>query len=341
MEFKREIRIGNKLVGESHPPLIIAEAGVAHFGSVLKAKGLVDLAVDAGADVVKFQFFDVDNLIANDEGGWKSRLGSRQLSFEDYSLIKEYCDQKGIMFMATAHDEPSFDRLIQLDLPAFKIGSGERGNIPFLKKIFSLDKPVILSTGMYEEEDIQVVVELAKAVGKADLVILHCVTRYPAEPSEINLRFMQELEEKYSVLAGYSDHTEGTSIPLGAVALGAKVIEKHISLDFNVPNAQDWKVSCGPADLKKFVLEVRSVSAALGTAKKQMTSHELESRQWATKSLYLKRSVSKGDLINEKDLVALRPGGGMSPGELDNIVGRKYARDKEVGKMLEFRDVEK
>ena len=240
-----EINVEDKIIGKNNPCFIIAEAGISHFGDLKKAYQLVDLAVEANADAVKFQIFDVDHLISNDLLEWKERLGPRQLPYSDFEKIQNYCKSKNIIFFATAHDIPSLNFLIDLNVPIYKIGSGELGNWQFIRKIASLQKPVILSTGMYRDEEIKLAVDQFNSERNSKLAILHCVTNYPASPSEIYIKRMQSIYNEFQCVTGYSDHTEGYHIPLAAVALGAKIIEKHITLDYNIPNAQDWKVSYG------------------------------------------------------------------------------------------------
>jgi len=262
--FEAGFSIEGKAVRAGAPVYVIAEAGVAHFGSEEKAYRLVDLAADAGADAVKFQVFDVDALISDSQPGWRARLGSRQLPYDAFVRIQSYCKQRGITFFATAHDEPSLAFLAGLDVPVYKVGSGEVGNWPFLKRVASLGKPLIFSVGMYRQQEIAEALNAVAESGNRQVAVLHCVTRYPTPPEEVSLGNIVLLRERFGVLAGYSDHTRGFHIPLAAVALGARIIEKHISLDFDVPNAQDWKVSCGPHDLARFISELREVEAALG-----------------------------------------------------------------------------
>lgn len=320
--FNTRFSIEGRPVGEGAPVYIIAEAGVAHFGSEEKAMRLVDLAASAGADAVKFQVFDVDAMIASESVEWKERLGSRQLPYAAFGRIQKYCREKGITFFATAHDEPSLDYLTSLDVPLYKIGSGEVGNWPFLAKVASRGKPLIFSTGMYLQDQVGEALEAVAATGNRDIAVLHCVTDYPAAPADIALGNVALIRERYQVITGYSDHTAGWHIPLAAVAMGARVIEKHITLDYNVPNAQDWKVSCGPDNLAAFVSQVRDIEAAMTTRADGPTANERRSMQWASKSLVTARDIAAGETIQAADLVAKRPGGGISPSRMDEVVGR-------------------
>jgi len=323
MTWNKMFYIGERPVGEGCPCFIIAEAGVAHFGSSDKALALVDLAVDAKADAVKFQTFRTDELISGSSGEWKDRLRPRELPPEAFADIRDYCRDKGIMFMSTAHDEPSLDAVDALGVPAFKIGSGELSNWDFTKNTASRGRPVILSTGMYTLNDVGRALDAVAETGNRDLAVLHCVTSYPTPPSQVNLRAMLTIRDTFGVVAGYSDHTAGFHLPLAAAALGAKVIEKHITLDFDIPNAQDWKVSCGPDDLRLFVSQVRDIEAGLGTGIKTPGEAEAESVAWARKSLVAARDLSPGEVLTPQMLKAKRPGTGISPEDMDKVLGRK------------------
>ncbi len=320
--FSSRFAIDGRTVGESAPVYIVAEAGVAHFGSEEKAFRLVDLAADAGADAVKFQVFDVDAMISRDSTEWRARLASRQLPYGAFERIQSYSRQRGITFFATAHDEPSLDFLASLDVPVYKIGSGEVGNWDFVARAAARGKPVILSTGMYRQAQIAEALDTIAGVGNLDAAILHCVTDYPAAPHDIALGNLGLIRERFQVITGYSDHTAGYHIPLAAVAMGASIIEKHITLDYDVPNAQDWKVSCGPDNLKTFVSQVRDIEAAMTMRPDGPTANELRSMLWASKSLVTRREIAVGQAIVADDLCAKRPGGGISPSRIDEVVGR-------------------
>lgn len=322
-KFHKTFSIGTRQIGDGHPIFIVAEAGVAHFGSVEKARALVDLAVSAGTDAIKFQVFKTNELVSREARDWIERLKPKELPFEGFKEIQAYCREKGIIFFATAHDEPSLEFLDSLDVPVFKIGSGEVTNWPFLEKVASRGKPVILSTGMYTLEEIGQALAAFAVTGNPDVAVLHCVTQYPTPALDVNLRAMQTIQEKFNVVTGYSDHTEGIHFPLAAAALGAKIIEKHISLDFNVPNAQDWKVSCGPGDLPIMAHQIRDIEAGLGSGVKTPSEAERASLLWARKSLVAARDISKGEVITADLLHAKRPGKGIPPARFGEVVGRK------------------
>jgi N-acetylneuraminate synthase/N,N'-diacetyllegionaminate synthase len=320
--FDRELTLAGRKVGDAGRVFVIAEAGVAHFGSLEKARGLVDLAVRAGADVVKFQVFRADDLVASAAPDWQSRLRRRELPPEAFREIRDYCVSAGIPFCATAHDEGSLDVLDELGVPFYKIGSGEVSNWKFVENVARRGKPVVLSTGMYTLDDVARAVDTVAAAGNPALALLHCVTRYPTNPSEANLLAMNTLRDRVGVVVGYSDHTTGFHVPLAAVALGARIVEKHITLDYDVPDAQDWKVSCGPADFPDFVRQMREIEAALGTGIKAPVASEAESLAWARKSLVAAVDIEEGARITDAMLRAKRPGTGISPADSDKVVGR-------------------
>ena len=338
--FAETFLIGERPVGRGCSVYVIAEAGVAHFGSEEKALQLVDLAADSGADAVKFQIFDVAALIAPELASWRERLGSRQLPYDAFVRIKAHCISRGIPFLATAHDEPSLQFVSALGVPAYKVGSGEVGNWPFLKRIAALGKPVIVSTGMYEDAQIGEALNTLASAGQTDVAVLHCVTRYPTPPQEAALGNIVSLRERFDAVVGYSDHTRGFHMPLAAVALGARIIEKHITLDFDVPDAQDWKVSCGPADLRLFIDQLREVEAGLGARPLGPSDAERDNKIWATKSLVTSRPILAGTPIASADLTAKRPGTGVPPSRIGDVIGRKAAVDLRSDVVLRWEHLE-
>lgn len=321
--FADTIHLAGRPVGHAHPVYIIAEAGVAHFGSLAKARALVDLAVAAGADAVKFQLFHTDALISADAPQWQERMRSKELPLADFQKIQDYCRQTGITFFATPHDEQSLQQLAVLNVPAFKIGSGELRNWEFMRQIAAHGRPVILSTGMYTQHDLSLALDTIRATGNTQVAVLHCCTQYPTPPADVNLRAMDTIRAQCRVITGYSDHTEGTHIPLAAVARGAAIVEKHISLDFHVPGAQDWKVSCGPDNFAEFVRQARAVASALGDGTKQPAAAERASADWACKSLVARRAIAAGEIITGDLLCAKRPGTGIAPAEQDRVIGQR------------------
>lgn len=339
--FASHFRVGSRAVGPGEPCLIIAEAGVNHFGSLEKAFRLVDLAKQSGADIVKFQHFKTDLLVSHVAPDWRERLRSKELSDDQLIEIKDYADAVGMEFLCTPHDESAFALLRdRFDLGAFKIGSGEVENWGFLEQVARVGKPVILSTGMYDLDQVRCAIQVLGDAGCTELALLHCVTSYPTPPNDVHLRAMEELRSLFPGPIGYSDHTTGIAVPLAAVALGAHIVEKHITLDRDVPNAQDWKVSCDATTLPAFVAQVREIEAALGVAIKTRQAIEENAFAWARKSLCLRTFVPSGTCLGANDLVAQRPGTGISPARIAEFVGRRTVRDLAVGEMLNVEDLE-
>lgn len=325
-EFRRQFRIGDRAVGGDAPFLFIAEAGVSHFGDIGLARELVDLAADAGADVFKTQFFDVETLIAKRAADWRERLRPRNLTLDEFAEIAQRCHARGLTFMATAHDESRISWLEQLQVPAIKVGSGERNNHLFLERLARLGKPMVVSTGMYGEADVRQALEACAAGGCREVALLHCVTSYPTPPGELNLRAMDTLAEMAPVPVGWSDHTEDFLACYAAVARGAKIVEKHITILYDVPNAQDWKVSAGPENLASLIADLRRVESMLGHGRKEPAACERDGMVWATKSLVAARDLEAGRVIDAADVVAKRPGDGVRADRIDDLLGRRLTR---------------
>lgn len=323
-DFAGSFEIAGRRVGAGSPCLVVAEAGVNHFGDMGAAFRLVDLAVDAGADVFKIQHFKTDVLVGQRAPEWRERLRSKELGDDQVLAIRDYCERRGIVFMCTAHDEVALEFLDRrVGVPAFKVGSGEIGNWPSLERMAARGKPILLSTGMYEIGDVEAALAAIAKGGGREVAVLHCVTAYPADPGQINLGAMASIRSVFSGPIGYSDHTEGTAVPLAAVALGATVIEKHITLVRGVPNAQDWKVSCDPGNFAKFVEDIREIEKARGGGAKVRTPCEEASLRWARKSLTAVRDIAPGVVLTEEMIIAQRPGDGLSPHRIGEIVGRR------------------
>jgi N,N'-diacetyllegionaminate synthase len=315
------------MVGRGAPVFVIAEAGVAHFGSLERAFELLRMAVAARADCFKIQIFDVEALFAAELPEWRDRLRPRNLSFEEVRRLKEACDKEGLLFTVTAHDETRIQWLLDLALPVLKIGSGERNNTGFIEKLVRLGKPIILSTGMYRDVDVIEAVETCARAGCRELALLHCISSYPTPDSDVNLAAMDRLADLFSGPVGYSDHTPDHLASIAAVARGARIIEKHITVLRDIPNAQDWKVSCGPEDFPLFVETLHRVEAMIGRRVKQPTSSESAALSWALKSLVAVRPLPGGHVLEPNDITAKRPGTGIPPNRLGELLGRKLRRD--------------
>jgi len=345
------VSIGERVIGPGKPVFIIAEAGVNHNGSLEMAKQLVDAAVEAGADAVKFQTFKAEKVVSlhapkaayqkNTTDPAESQLEMvrrLELPYEAFRELKAYCDQRGILFMSTPFDEDSVDFLDGIGVPVFKIPSGEVVNHPFLEYVARKGKPLIMSTGMSYLSEVDEAVRVVGGPGNEQLVLLHCVSNYPADPADVNLRAMQTMATAFQVPVGYSDHTLGIEIPLAAVALGACVIEKHFTLDRELPGP-DHRASLEPAELKAMVDDIRKVEQALGNGRKIPASSEEDTRRVARRSLVLKEDVSEGKLIQAGMLTALRPAGGIPPNLISYVVGRETTHPLKAGAILQWGDL--
>jgi N-acetylneuraminate synthase/N,N'-diacetyllegionaminate synthase len=333
--FAPRFELGGHAIGPGAPCLVIAEAGVNHFGDMAKARRLVELAADSGADVFKTQHFKTDRLVGPASPEWRERLRPKEMPDAAIAEMHGYCKQRGITFLCTAHDKAALDFLDrELDVCGFKIGSGEVENWPFLADVAGRGKPVILSTGMYTLEQVDNAVAVIAEAGCRELAVLHCITSYPTDPAIVNLGVMERIRAFFPGPVGYSDHTAGTAVPLAAVALGAEVIEKHITIDRDVAGAQDWKVSCDASSMPRFVADIREVEAALGGGSKVIGEGERESMLWARKSLTAATGIAAGTRLRPEHLLAQRPGTGISPAHIDEVVGRPARRAIAAGEPL-------
>lgn len=332
--------------------LIIAEAGVNHNGSIDIAKQLVDKAVEAGVDMIKFQTFKAEKLVsksAKQAEYQKKNIGAKaddsqlnmlkklELSEQDHQTLIDYCNKKGIRFFSTAFDMESIDYLHSLDLGLWKIPSGEITNYPYIKKIALYHEPVILSTGMCELDDVSAAmcVLIKNGVQRNQITILHCNTEYPTPFEDVNLKAMLELKEEFQTKVGYSDHTKGIEVPIAAVALGASVIEKHFTLDRNM-EGPDHKASLEPDELKAMVSAIRHIEQALGSGKKTVSESERKNIAIARKSIVAACPIQKGELLTEQNLTVKRPGNGISPMKWDEVVGMTAKRDFSEDELIEL-----
>ncbi|WP_195407791.1 N-acetylneuraminate synthase [Bacteroides congonensis] len=331
--------------------LIIAEAGVNHNGSLELAKQLIDAAVEAGVDYVKFQTFKAENLVtktAKQAEYQKKNIGDAndsqyqmlrklELSRADHELLIAYCKEKGVKFFSTAFDFDSIDYLASLNLPLWKIPSGEITNYPYIRRIVQLGKPVILSTGMCEVEDIHNAVDTLIKFGLTNdqITILHCNTEYPTPFEDVNLRAMLSIKEEFGVRVGYSDHTKGIEVPIAAVALGAEVIEKHFTLNRNLPGP-DHKASLEPNELKAMVTAIRNIEQSLGDGQKRVSASEGKNIAIARKSIVAACPIKQGELLTEVNITVKRPGTGISPMRWEEVIGTKAIRDFAEEELIEL-----
>lgn len=348
----RKVRVADRWIGEGEPTFIIAEAGVNHNGDISIAKKLIDAAVDAGADAVKFQIFKAENVVSKvaPKAGYQEEstdvaesqfemLKRLELTEQDFAELKEYCEQRGILFMSTPHDYGSIDILDQLGVPVFKVGSGDLTNLPYLRHMARKRKPIILSTGMATLGEVEEAVETIWATGNRNLILLHCVSNYPARVADCNLRAMQTLEIAFKQPVGFSDHTLGIEISLAAVAMGAKVIEKHFTLDKEM-SGPDHKASLEPNELRAMVQGIRKIEKAFGDGIKKPAESEADTRKVSRKSIVAKMNIVKGEVIKADHLIIKRPGTGIKPKYFDSVVGRKARQDIETDTLLSWEDIE-
>ncbi|MBI4354228.1 MAG: N-acetylneuraminate synthase [Candidatus Omnitrophica bacterium] len=335
----KPVEIAGRWVGPGEPCFIVAEVGVNHNRDLDMARRLVDAAKSAGADAVKFQAFKAERLAAacapkahyqaETTGGGESQLEMlRRLEFsqEANRTISAYCRQQGIWYMCTPFDEESADFLETLDVAVFKVPSGEVTNLPYLRHIAQKGRPMIVSTGMSTEAEVAEAVRVIREAGNPPLILLHCVSNYPADPADANLRAMASLTRAFGVPVGYSDHTPGIEVALAAVALGACVIEKHVTLNRNLPGP-DHQMSLEPDELAALVRGIRLVERALGHGRKEPAARELETAAVARKSLVAACDVRAGTRLTEALITTKRPGIGLPPSLLPQVIGRIAAQD--------------
>jgi N,N'-diacetyllegionaminate synthase len=335
--------------------IIIAEAGVNHNGDIQLAKKLIDVAVEAGVDCVKFQTFKADNLVSKkakkaayqqinlNEGNDSQyeMLKKLELNHEDHLQLISYCNERNIQFFSTAFDVEGVEYLNDLGFKLFKIPSGEVTNYPYLRAIAKCGKPVILSTGMCSEKEIKEAIDVLLKFGlkMSDISILHCNTEYPTPMQDVNLKAMIRIKDIFGTNVGYSDHTLGIEVPIAAVAMGAVIIEKHFTLDRSLPGP-DHAASLEPNELKGMVNAIRNIELAMsGDGIKTPSQSEFKNISIARKSIHVRKNLPVGHVILEEDLIALRPGNGISPMEWEQVVGKKLRIAKKEFEILNVTDL--
>lgn len=328
------VKIGRFLIGGGHRCFIIAEAGVNHNGSLILAKRLVDAAKRAGVDAVKFQTFKTEKLVVCDAPQFKW-LRKLELSKRDFEILRKYCQKKKILFLSSPFDEQSADFLETLGVPAFKIGSGEITNFPLLKHVAKKRKPIILSTGMSSLREVSDAVNVIKKAGCQNFFLLHCVSNYPADPKDVNLNAMETMRREFQVSVGISDHTLGITVSLAAAALGACIIEKHLTLDQKM-RGPDHAASLTPEEFADLVKGIRTVESALGDGRKAPARSERNTALAARRSLVARDKIGAGQVVTRDHVEFRRPGTGLQPGMLKNILGRTARVDIPAGTLLSF-----
>jgi N-acetylneuraminate synthase/N,N'-diacetyllegionaminate synthase len=336
--------------------LIIAEAGVNHNGNLEMALELIDKAAEAGADVVKFQTFKAENLVSESaqkaeyqisntsdkEESQFAMLKKLEIKEDWYPLLMKRCKQREIEFLSTGFDEDSLDFLEALNMPFYKIPSGEITNKPYLKHVAKKGKPIVLSTGMCDLKEIEDALGVLEenGISREQVVVLHCNTEYPTPMKDVNLLAMNHISRELGVKIGYSDHTLGIEVSVGAVALGARVIEKHFTLDRNLPGP-DHAASLEPKELGALVRSVRNMESAIsGSGIKEPSESELKNREIARKSIHLNKELEAGHIIQIEDLIMLRPAIGISPMQLDDVLGKRLIRNLFKSSLINKEDLE-
>jgi len=343
--------VGARRIGEGAPVFVVAEAGVNHNGDLGLALALVDAAVDAGADAVKFQTFRVDALVsrrapkagyqAETTGAGESQrdmLARLQLDLDAHARIKQHCAKRGILFFSAPFDEGSADDLDALGVPLFKLPSGEITNLPFVRHVAGKGKPIILSTGMATMDEVAEAVAAVRMAGGPPLALLHCLSTYPAPVAEVNLRAMDALRARFGGVVGYSDHTTGIEVAVAAVARGAAIVEKHLTLDTSMPGP-DHRASLDPAAFTRMVQAIRSVEAALGDGEKRPMPSEADARAVARKSLVTTRALRAGEQLTADAVAIKRPGTGIPPADLSRTLGRVLRRDLAADEVITWADL--
>lgn len=348
MKFHKTIKIGGKSISETCPAFIIAEAGVNHNGDMKKAKELIDVAKESGVDAVKFQTFKAEHLIlrnvkkapyqlktTDQKESQFEMLRRLEVSKEQNVELRDYCHKNKLIFLTTPFDECSLDELDVLDLPAYKIASTDTTNIPFLKRVAKKKKPIILSTGMADLKDVRKALEAIHAINK-DVIILQCTANYPIKDNEVHLNVIRLFQQEFDMLIGFSDHTVGVGASPYAIAVGAKVIEKHFTLD-KAQKGPDHKASLNPEELKEFVTQIRKVEEYLGASDKNLSASEVFTRKSLQKCLVASQKIQKGELFAEDNIIAKRTGGaGISPLKYEKVLGKKAKRDYQYNDIIEL-----
>jgi len=331
--------------------LIIAEAGVNHNGSIKMAKQLIDVATEAGADIVKFQTFKAGKLVSkaarqaeyqkanlkNSDDSQYNMLKRLELDEAMHIELIDYCQQKGITFLSTGFDEESVDMLDRLGVPFYKIPSGEITNKPYLQHIARKLKPVVISTGMADLNEIKEALDVLTGEGLdlSMITVLHCNTEYPTPMEDVNLKAMLTIKETFKVKVGYSDHTKGIEVAIAAVAMGAEVIEKHFTLDRNLPGP-DHKASLEPDELKAMVSAIRNIELALGDGVKKASKSEIKNITLARKSIVAIKKIKKGEIFSTQNIASKRPGNGINPMRWDEIIGKKSIKEFKPDDLIEI-----
>ena len=348
-ETGMKVKIEDKLIGEGEPCFIIAEAGVNHNGSVEMAKKLIDAAKEAGADAVKFQTFQAEDIVTlkSKKAIYQHRakektqyemLKNLELSFDEFLELKRYCDNKDIEFISTPYDIKSVEFLNELGVIRFKVASADIINKPLIESIAKTKKPIILSTGMATLGEIERAISLINDFGNEDIILLHCTTSYPTPYEQVNMNVLNTLKRAFGLPVGYSDHTLGIEISVMAVSFGAEVIEKHFTLDRTM-DGPDHSASLEPNELEKMVEAIRNVEKAFGSERKEITGEEKKNIFFMRRSIHASEDMKQGEIIKEKNTKITRPFDGIEPWFLVIILGKKIKTNVKKDEPIKWDDL--
>lgn len=328
----KAIKIGNRIIGDGHPAFIIAEAGINHNGELKQAKKLIKEAKKVGADAIKFQIFKAEEFCSK-KSEYYSLFKSLEFKKEEWIEIAEAAKKEKIIFTASVFGKESADLLDELTSPLYKIASGDITNIPLLSYIARKNKPVIISTGASFIGEIEEAINVISSNGNNKIALLHCISTYPAKYEEMNLTAIQTLKNVFRLPVGLSDHTAGIIIPIVAVAMGANIIEKHFTLDKNLPGP-DHKLSLSPIEFKEMVKQIRMIEMARGDGMKKPAENEMKIRNAIRRSIAAKVKIAKGSVIERNMLKIVRPCNGIEPKYLSHIIGRRAKEDIEEDEII-------
>ena len=347
-----EIRVGKRMMGDGHPCLLAAEIGINHNGDLELAHKCIDAAADAGADAVKFQNYHTEDFLSDAsltyeylsqgkkvvESQWQM-FKRCELKTEALAKLRVHCDERGVIFFSTPMSEQGIAELVRVRAPLLKNGSDCLGHLPLIRAMARTGLPTVLSTGMAVVKDIEDGVAAFRGAGGHELVLLHCTSSYPTPPADVNLRAIPELRRRFACLSGLSDHTEGLVAAIGAVALGGCMIEKHFTLDHNLPGPDHW-FSSDPEEFRRLVTAVRMLEAQLGSAEIGPAPSEEEGRRNYRLSCVAARRLPCGKRLEPADIAYRRPGDGVPPKEADQLVGRATVREIPAGRPIHREDLE-
>lgn len=331
------IKIGNKIIGDDHSCFIIAEAGSNHNGDINQAKKLVDIAAESGADAVKFQTFTADKLFSKNHPANKI-VKKFEFKLEWHKEIKEYCDKKNIMFMTTPFQKDAVDLLEKLNVECYKIASGDMDYYSLLDYVSSTGKPIVLSTGMAYMDEVKEAVNRIKRSNTRQVAILHCISNYPPENKDINLKVIQTIKEEFDIPVGFSDHSMGIVIPIAAVAMGANIIEKHFTISRKL-EGMDHFYALEPQELKQMVEEIRKVEAAMGNGVKIPVKGEFPERHYARRGVIAACDLKEGQTIEEEHLDYVRPANGIESKYYKEILGRNVNKNIDMDSPIHWEDL--